>query len=192
MENKVVFYMKIFLTGCFTFFISQVVLRIPLINVVGKNSTVARLSIIYPVIYAILISWSAGLFEELFRYLFGKFLIKNKNLISGILFGLGHGIFEVLYILYLSKDTFYMIDFRFFTLERIIAITFHIGMAVLIFYSLSKNKDFLGVILAIFLHGLYNFQIFTFKNIYVLYVVYILISILIIYILYRLKRGKIL
>lgn len=84
------------LVGALTFFVSQIVLRIPLLQllqsqsfyaVIGKNVWLSSL----------FLSLTAGIFEEIGRFLSFKFLLKNKlQWKNGIAFGIGHGGIEAI------------------------------------------------------------------------------------------------
>ncbi len=84
------------LVGALTFFVSQIVLRIPLLQllqsqsfyaVIGKNIWLSSL----------FLSLTAGIFEEVGRFLSFKFLLKNKlQFKNGIAFGIGHGGIEAI------------------------------------------------------------------------------------------------
>ena len=64
-------YIYIFILGFLCFFISQILLRIPILtNYVYKNINFTIYQIKNPLLTGILIAISAGVFEEVFRFLF--------------------------------------------------------------------------------------------------------------------------
>ncbi len=115
---------KPFLFGMLTFFVSQIVLRLPIIQVLlpkfdWYNIFVAK----YYYLYVILLALSAGVFEEVGRFLVVKyFLKKNRRYGDGIAFGIGHGGIEAILIVGMS----------------------YINMLV---YSLASNKGTLEALL---------------------------------------------
>lgn len=84
---------KFFLFGMLVFFVSQIVLRIPLVqltqSLLGKSLQSSQL-LMYAWIFAL--SITAGLVEEIGRYLGYRFLVKdNKTWEVGLMYGAGHG-----------------------------------------------------------------------------------------------------
>lgn len=86
------------LVGALTFFVSQILLRMPLLQliqgqdwyaVIGKNLWISSL----------FLSLTAGIFEEFGRYLSFRFLLRNKlEWKNGIAFGIGHGGIEAIFL----------------------------------------------------------------------------------------------
>lgn len=84
------------LVGALTFFVSQIVLRIPLLQLLQSQSFYA---VIGKNIWlnSLFLSLTAGIFEEMGRFLSFKFLLKNKlQWKNGIAFGIGHGGIEAI------------------------------------------------------------------------------------------------
>lgn len=91
--------LKPFFMGVLVFIVSQMVLRIPIIQVVLPNfDWYNNMPMLYPIVYLIFMSFSAGVFEEIGRYIGFKGLKKNRTWKDGIAFGLGHGGIEALMI----------------------------------------------------------------------------------------------
>ena len=95
---------KPFLFGMVTFFVSQIVLRIPIIQVVlPKFDWYNIFAAKYYYLYCILLALSAGVFEEVGRFIVIKyFLKKNRRYGDGIAFGFGHGGIEAILIVGIS------------------------------------------------------------------------------------------
>lgn len=91
---------KSYFIGMIVFLISQVFLRLPLINnVLSKFDPYMIFSTIHPVMNAIFLGVTAGLFEEVGRYAGFKFALKNnRSFEDGIAFGIGHGGIEAVII----------------------------------------------------------------------------------------------
>lgn len=83
--------------GAFAFFVSQMVLRIPILSILEPFSWFQSF-MNNVILSAILIGGlSAGIFEESARYLGARFILKNKRTYKdAISFGLGHGLCEVI------------------------------------------------------------------------------------------------
>lgn len=82
--------------GTAAFFVSQVVLRIPIINALSAQSWFQSFSAQNAVLYAVLLSLTAGLFEESARLGGAMILKKQRSFKDVISFGLGHGLCEVI------------------------------------------------------------------------------------------------
>ncbi|MBP2097295.1 YhfC family glutamic-type intramembrane protease [Enterococcus rivorum] len=86
---------KAFGFGCLSFFLSQIVLRLPLLSMLSENNDFLLFSAINPIGYGLLLAFSAGLFEETTRWFLIKNALKNEmTWINGVWFGLGHGLLE--------------------------------------------------------------------------------------------------
>jgi len=92
-----------FLVGAGVFFVSQMVLRIPLINMMSNTEWFQSLSqnLIFVVLFYAL---TAGTSEEVGRFLgFRLGLKKHLNWRNGIAFGIGHGGFEAMALVGVSS-----------------------------------------------------------------------------------------
>ena len=78
--------------GAAVFFVFQVILRIPLLNMLGSITWYQNLSKNYLLI-SLFLGITAGIFEEVGRFVGYRVLIKRKNYSykNGIGFGIGHG-----------------------------------------------------------------------------------------------------
>lgn len=91
---------KIFFIGVGVFLISQVFLRIPIIKYILPNfEWYNTMQYFYPIIYAIFLGITAGVFEEVGRFLGFKLDLNKKISLSyGISFGMGHAGIEAMII----------------------------------------------------------------------------------------------
>jgi uncharacterized membrane protein YhfC len=82
--------------GAAAFFVSQICLRIPILQVLGAQSWFKAFALnVIP--YFIALAVTAGLFEESARYVFaGGFLKEQRGFNDALAFGLGHGFCEVI------------------------------------------------------------------------------------------------
>lgn len=90
---------KSFIIGMLVFFISQVVIRIPILNYVLPNSMWFIKMSTNPYLYGIFLGLTAGIFEEVGRFIAFKYILKkNDKWIDGVSYGLGHGGIEAILI----------------------------------------------------------------------------------------------
>ncbi|WOO87887.1 YhfC family glutamic-type intramembrane protease [Mollicutes bacterium LVI A0039] len=159
-------YLKTVLVGALTFFISQVVIRIPLLGAIQTQSVWAiSLSITSPLVFGLFLSLSAGVFEEVARYIAMTYILKNRRgTKQAIAFGIGHGGIEaillvginaiVMLFMYIPSVAPQMIIAS--GVERLSAIAIHITLSVIVMKGVvNRRKVFL--ISAILLHTLFNF-----------------------------------
>lgn len=148
--------------GILAFVVSQVLLRIPLMEYIGQNSAAySMFSVTQPVLFSIIIGLSAGVFEELARFVAIKFLMKQRDWQSGFLFGAGHGGIEaVLFVgisaisLLFSPSIIASSELYFVGgIERLFAMLLHIGLSIIVLQGVVQ-KRFFYVILAILIHGM--------------------------------------
>lgn len=83
------------LAGCLSFFISQIILRIPLLQWLGTQGWFAAFAANTLVYVVVIGGFSAGLFEETARLIGVSLLKKHRSYWDMIGFGLGHGLCEV-------------------------------------------------------------------------------------------------
>lgn len=148
--------------GVLAFVVSQVLLRIPLLEYLGKNSAAySMFSATQPVLFSIVLGLSAGVFEELARFVAMKFLMKQRDWQSGFLFGAGHGGIEA--VLFVGINAIGLLFSQFIIgpselyfiggIERLFAMLLHIGLSIIVLQGVVQ-KRFFYVILAILIHGL--------------------------------------
>ena len=155
-------YLKPIIVGVLTFLIFQVFSRIYIIQVILPTQVWYILfTYEYPVLYAFLLSLTAGLFEEIGRFIMMKFVLKKMDFKQALAFGIGHGGIEamlfvgfaILMVNPLSIDSQNLIMSG---LERFSAITFHCGFSVMVYQMVFKSRKF-NLIYAITLHTFVNF-----------------------------------
>ena len=77
--------------GAAGFFISQIVVRLPLLNILSGMASFQSFAREHYFLYALLLAFTAGLFELAGRFAAAKFLGKNRTLRRSLAAGLGHG-----------------------------------------------------------------------------------------------------
>lgn len=147
-----------FILGALCFIISQPLLRLPILNYLQGSTKFTLFYTLNPLLVGILIAFSAGIFEEGFRFLFKSYLLKpvKTDILEAITFGLGHGLAEAIIIL---GPFLFTVPFQSLTLgilERILAIILHIGLTVIVWNGFQLNKKIKYLIIAIVLHGSVN------------------------------------
>jgi uncharacterized membrane protein YhfC len=89
--------------GAGAFFVSQVVIRIPILNVLSLTEWFQDFAASQMILYVLILSFTAGLFEESAR-LGGALLLKKHRTYKDIIsFGLGHGICEAVILVGLTN-----------------------------------------------------------------------------------------
>lgn len=153
-----------FVLGALAFILSQIVLRMPLLDLLPRYYWYNAMVIQYPSLYYIFLGITAGLFEETARAVFLYCLLrKNRRFCDGLAFGLGHGGVEamlftgaaVLSILFrlpaYEGMTFGMVFIG--GLERLFAISMHLGFTVMVLTGIREKKTIRYLLAAIALHG---------------------------------------
>ena len=99
------------LLGAAVFFVFQVLIRIPLLNILGKQQWYIEMSThIY--LIALFLALTAGIFEEVGRYIAMKlFMKKSLNWKNSIAFGIGHGGIEAILIVGITLLNYVVLSF---------------------------------------------------------------------------------
>ncbi|WP_373898690.1 YhfC family intramembrane metalloprotease [Haloimpatiens sp. FM7315] len=167
--------LKPFFIGALVFLVSQVFLRIPILKyILPKIDNYNIITAAYPIINCIILGLTAGIFEEIGRFLgFKFFLKKNRTWFSGLSFGIGHGGIEAIIIVgipslqnlialvFLNAGNNYSEIFKVVTgfsillggVERIFTVIIHIALTLMILYGINQNKK-AYLLLAIVVHGI--------------------------------------
>lgn len=146
-----------FMAGALCFFIAQPLLRIPLLNALQSNIHVTLWMQTHLLLTMIILSLTAGLFEEITRLLFRQTLWRNQRVTikNALLFGLGHGLMEMLLVLgpVINHDFLTLLPALF---ERIFAVLAHMGLSLLIFSMANVGRSAPAWLYAVTLHFLLN------------------------------------
>ncbi|ARK23842.1 CAAX protease [Sporosarcina sp. P37] len=146
-----------FLLGVLAFTVSQLFLRLPLLGYLEKNSIdYLFFSSQHPIWYAIGLGLSAALAEEAARYAAIRYFMKQRDWLSGFLFGAGHGGIESVILVGIPIATMYLTAGdagmpAIAGVERFFAILLHIGLSILVLQAVTRNR-LLYLILAIAVH----------------------------------------
>lgn len=150
--------LMVFGIGALTFFISQMILRLPLLGWWESQASTQIWIRENVIIYTLLLCFSAGLFEETGRLIGFKVLKKTNTLIEAIAFGLGHGGIEALLLVGIPTlgSSVSLYNAILIGGERLAAILIHVTLSIIIFIGVKKHHAVLYLALAIMLHGLFN------------------------------------
>lgn len=150
------------LLGIAAFVISQMVIRIPLLQWVAENSSTFQLwSATKPIFILVILAGTAGIAEELARWLFMRTFLKTKTVHTGIVFGLGHGGIEAILLIGIpvmmnpsiaAQDSLLFLS----GLERVCAMVIHVCLSLFVLISIRKGA-FRYCLYAIVLHSAINF-----------------------------------
>ena len=150
-----------FALGAGCFFVSQILLRIPLLTQMQKSTSIiafltANQNWVLPV--SILIVLSAGLFEEGFRFLFQTIPAetRQKPLRSAFGFGIGHALCEAAYLLLPLIPVYPLSALWPAIIERLMTLFIHIGLTFIVWNGFQTGKKWLHLLIAIIVHGLVN------------------------------------
>ena len=153
---KTLRYFYLFVLGLLSFLVSQILIRVPLLGILTKNPRFIIFQINNALLVGCLIAVSAGVFEEVFRFLFRRFLVREGVKISEpIIFGLGHSLMEIIYIfapVILSSGLSVISPLG--IIERVIATLIHIELSIIIWNGFLVNKKYSYLLLAVLLHSI--------------------------------------
>ncbi len=90
---------KAWLLGAAGFFILQVLIRIPILNVLGTFPWFQRFAENNYIVYCLILAMTAALFEVVARFAVAKILQKRMNYQQGVAAGLGHGGIEAMILI---------------------------------------------------------------------------------------------
>ncbi|MCI9142927.1 MAG: YhfC family intramembrane metalloprotease [Lachnospiraceae bacterium] len=158
---------KAFCWGVLAFVVSQLLIRIPILQLVLPQFTWFSMLPLYSWGYGLFLGVTAGLAEESARWAAVKCFLKEKRSFEhGLAFGLGHGGIEAMLLVGPNmiagvvmtlggQGTSFPADWGSILTagaERIFAVAFHVGASLLIMYGVREGKALWYWILAVALH----------------------------------------
>ena len=96
LKNRKMGVVSAWFIGAAGFFVTQMVVRVPILNVLATQQWFLEFANKNYMLYAIILGFTAGLFEVVGRYAAAKILSKNMSFARGIAAGLGHGGIEAM------------------------------------------------------------------------------------------------
>ncbi len=157
-------YIKPILLGTFTFVFFQVLIRIPLLQLVLPQMDWYIVMSTNPLQNAIFLSLSAALFEECGRYIVMRLFMKKRlTCADGIAFGVGHGGVEAILFVGINSLITLIVAFNSVNpslmmaggFERLFAMTSHIAWSLMVLKSV-RYKKVIWLIIPIVLHTAMN------------------------------------
>ena len=164
---------RAFLIGAAVFTVFQLLTRLPLLSWMQTTAWFTLFKITQPILYGLLLAFTAGLFEEVGRFAGIQLLRKPEMLTwdNAFVFGLGHGGMEafalvgvnyaVMFVQVLTGQassevlsTVVATPASYFLVagvERMLAVAMHIGFTMLVFYAVKKKK-LIWLVIAIAAH----------------------------------------
>lgn len=157
-----------FFAGILSFTVSQLLIRIPLLQYAGKKwEWLMLLPYTSLVLYYGFLGLTAGLFEETGRWAAFSLMKRRRRALDwkdALALGLGHGGVEAVWVavsgLMAGNFDFTAAGGRTLLggVERLFAMTLHVGFSFLIFKGVEEKKA-RWWLLAVLLHGLTDFQL---------------------------------
>lgn len=90
---------KAWLLGAAGFFVLQILIRVPVLNILGTFPWFQRFAENQYILYCLILAMTAALFEVVARFAVAKILQKNMNYQQGVAAGLGHGGIEAIILI---------------------------------------------------------------------------------------------
>lgn len=87
------------LLGAAGFFVMQIVIRVPIVNLLALNAGFQSFVANHYALYCLILAFTAGLFEVIGRYAVAKIMSKSLTYEKGIAAGLGHGGIEAIVLI---------------------------------------------------------------------------------------------
>ena len=148
----------VFFLGALCFLVTQVFTRVPLLNWLQGELGFIVWAMSIPLLSGMLIALTAGIFEESGRFAFKALALKptQTHIWEPIVFGLGHGLCEVVWIFSTYWGSISVLQPSQLVLpvvERLLAVTMHGGFSVMIWNGFQLNQRVRYLVLAILAHG---------------------------------------
>ena len=176
------------LLGLFGCFVSQIIIRDPLLLILSTQDLFADFANRNPILFVLFLSLTRGLFDTTARFLILKFAVKDNIRFSSALgTGFGHGVSETIAYTGISVIVNLMVSVMINTnslphteqyekiadtlasqpvsslfasgAERLLAMLIHIGLSVIIAYFIKKGMSAAGFALCFASHTVYDFVV---------------------------------
>lgn len=123
---------KAWFLGAAGFFVTQMVIRVPLLSMLSMIPEFMVFAENYYLIYAILLAFTAALFELVGRYVVAKVLSKNLTYKQSVAAGLGHGGIEAITLIGMTyiSNLLYVVMINSGAINGVIAQTEAMGVEV--------------------------------------------------------------
>lgn len=160
---------KAFVWGIAAFVVSQLLIRVPVLQFVLPNFGWFAVMQLYPWRYGLFLGLTAGLAEETARWIAVKYFLKEEHSMEhGLAFGLGHGGIEAMLLVGLNMIAGAVMvltgqaaqfpadgaSVLIAGVERLSAMAFHVGASLLVMYGVRTGRAVRCWALAVALHGI--------------------------------------
>lgn len=150
--------MIVFFLGALCFLVTQVFTRVPLLGWLQDEPGFILRAMSMPLLIGILIALTAGIFEESGQFAFKALFMKpgHTRIAEPVIFGLGHGLCEAVWMFSMVWGAISLLEPSQLILamvERVLAITMHVGFSVMIWNGFQLDKRIRYLVLAILAHG---------------------------------------
>ena len=148
----------VFFLGALCFLVTQVFTRVPLLGWLQGEPGFILWAMSMPLLIGMLIALTAGIFEETGRFAFKALFMKpaHTRIAEPVIFGLGHGLCEVVWMFSMVWGAISLLEpsqLILAVVERVLAITMHVGFSVMIWNGFQLDKRIRYLALAILAHG---------------------------------------
>ena len=118
--------------GAAGFFVTQIVIRVPILSALSLMPAFVAFAENYYVIYSLMLGLTAALFEVAGRYAFAKIMSRNLTFTKGFAAGLGHGGIEAMVLIGMTyiSNLLYVAMINTGAIEGVIAQTEAMGVEV--------------------------------------------------------------
>lgn len=173
---------RAFFFGLLAFSVSQLLIRVPILTLVLPRFAWFGVLQLSPWAYGSFLGLTAGLFEEVARWIAIRFFLKERtDFEHGLAFGLGHGGIENMalvgpnYIATLiavlagqgallgdigGASVFISVG------ERLYAMAFHVGASLLVMYGIREGKALVYLLAAVMLHTVMDAAVVILPNVF--------------------------
>lgn len=116
--------------GAAGFFVLQIVIRIPILNLLSQNPGFISFAAEHYVLYCLILAFTAALFEVVGRYVAAKIMSRNLTYERSIAAGLGHGGIEAMLIVGMTyiNNLIYIIMINTGTFDGVVEQTAALGL----------------------------------------------------------------
>ena len=148
----------VFFLGALCFLVTQVFTRVPLLGWLQGEPGFILWAMSMPLLIGMLIALTAGIFEESGRFAFKALFMKSAHtrIAEPVIFGLGHGLCEAVWMFSMVWGAISLLEpsqLILAVVERVLAITMHVGFSVMIWNGFQLDKRIRYLALAILAHG---------------------------------------
>lgn len=99
LKNRKLGVVSAWFLGAAGFFVTQIIVRLPILSILGTQQWFLDFSRNNPMLYVLVLGFTAGLFELVGRYVAAKMMSKNQSFHRGFAAGLGHGGIEAMVLI---------------------------------------------------------------------------------------------